>query len=248
MCRIRRPRISSRMDKEMTKRVVREAGLPIVSYISLKHELWKKEKESSARRIPKELGYPVFVKPANLGSSVGVHKVKEPSALNAALEDAFRYDTKVLVESAVNAREIEVSVLENPDAGADPLVSVAGEINPTHEFYSYEAKYLDDKGATLIIPAKLSLEQTKCVQDIARKAFLAVECDGMARVDLLLDRTSGKFFFNELNTIPGFTSISMYPKLWEASGISYKELLSRLVDLAISRHEKKKVLVREFRS
>jgi D-alanine-D-alanine ligase len=236
------------MDKEMTKRLVREAGLPIVSYVSLKHELWKKEKESSAERIQKELGYPVFVKPANLGSSVGVHKVKKPSALNAALEDAFKYDTKVLVEAAVNAREIEVSVLENPDAGADPLVSVAGEINPTHEFYSYEAKYLDEKGATLIIPAKLSPEQTKCVQYLAKRAFLAIECEGMARVDLLLDRTSGKFFFNELNTIPGFTSISMYPKLWEASGISYKELLSRLVDLAVSRHKRKKVLVREFRS
>src|SRR5713226_4466011 len=236
------------MDKEMTKRVVRDAGLPIVSYVSLKHELWKKEKEPSAERIQKELGYPVFVKPANLGSSVGVHKVKEPSALDAALEDAFNYDTKVLVEAAVNAREIEVSVLENADATADPLVSVPGEINPTHEFYSYEAKYLDEKGATLIIPAKLSSEQTECVQEIAKKAFLAIECEGMARVDLLLDRTSGNFFFNELNTIPGFTSISMYPKLWEASGISYKELLSRLVDLAISRHKRKKALVREFRS
>jgi D-alanine-D-alanine ligase len=127
-------------------------------------------------------------------------------------------------------------------------VSVAGEINPTHEFYSYEAKYLDEKGATLIIPAKLSPEQMKCVHDIAKRAFLAIECEGMARVDLLLDRMSGKFFFNELNTIPGFTSISMYPKLWEASGISYKELLSRLVDLAIARHKRKKVLVREFRS
>ena len=236
------------MDKEMTKRVVRDAGLPIVSYVSLKHELWKKEKEPSAERIQKELGYPVFVKPANLGSSVGVHKVKEPSALDAALEDAFNYDTKVLVEAAVNAREIEASVLENADATADPLVSVPGEINPTHEFYSYEAKYLDEKGATLIIPAKLASEQMKCVQEIAKMAFLAIECEGMARVDLLLDRTSGNFFFNELNTIPGFTSISMYPKLWEASGISYKELLSRLVDLAISRHKRKKALVREFRS
>src|SRR5438132_6215918 len=232
------------MDKEVAKRLARDAGLPIVSYVSLKHELWKKEKEQSAERIQKELGYPVFVKPANLGSSVGVHKVKEPSAFDAALEDAFNYDTKVLVEAAVNAREIEVSVLENADATADPLVSVPGEINPTHEFYSYEAKYLDEKGATLIIPAKLASEQMKCVQEIAKKAFLAIECEGMARVDLLLDRTSGNFFFNELNTIPGFTSISMYPKLWEASGISYKELLSRLVDLAISRHKRKKALVR----
>ncbi len=236
------------MDKEVAKRLARDAGLPIVPYVSLKHERWKKQKQQSAEQIQKELGYPVFVKPANLGSSVGVHKVKEAAGLNTALENAFEYDTKVLVEVAVDAREIEVSVLENPDSGADPLVSVPGEIDPTHEFYSYEAKYLDENGATLIIPAKLEAEQTKRVQDIAKKAFLMIECEGMARVDLLLDRTSGKLFFNELNTIPGFTSISMYPKLWEASGIPYTELLSRLVDLAISRHKRKKALVREFRA
>src|SRR5438552_12565865 len=236
------------MDKEITKRVARDAGLPIVSYVSLKHELWKKEKQQLAKRIEKELGYPVFVKPANLGSSVGVHKVKEQSRLNLALEDAFKYDTKVVIETAVSAREIEVSVLENPDVGGDPLVSVPGEINPTHEFYSYEAKYLDEKGATLIIPAKLDAEQTRRVQDVAKRAFSALECEGMARVDTFLDRTSGEIFFSELNTIPGFTSISMYPKLWEASGTSYQELLSKLVDLAISRHERKRTLVREFHS
>ena len=235
------------MDKEMAKRVVRDAGISIVPYVSLKHEVWKKEKQQLAKSIEERLGYPVFVKPANLGSSVGVHKVKEPSGLNAALEDAFNYDRKVLVETAVNAREIEVSVLENLEAGADPLVSIPGEIDPAHEFYSYEAKYLDEKGAALIIPAKLDPEETKRAQDIGRKAFTVLECEGMARVDLFLDRTSGEFFFNELNTIPGFTSISMYPKLWEASGISYQELLSKLVDLAISRHKKKKTLVREFR-
>ena len=235
------------MDKDVAKRVARDAGIPIVPYVSLKHEVWKKEKQQFARRITEQLGYPVFVKPANLGSSVGVHKVKEPSGLNAALEDAFNFDRKVLVEAAVNAREIEVSVLENLEAGADPLVSIPGEINPAHEFYSYEAKYLDENGAALIIPAKLDPEETKRAQDIGRKAFTVLECEGMARVDLFLDRTSGEFFFNELNTIPGFTSISMYPKLWEASGIGYQELLSKLVDLAISRHEKKKTLVREFR-
>ena len=236
------------MDKEVAKRLARDAGLPIVPYVSLKYERWKKQKQQSAEQIQKELGYPVFVKPANLGSSVGVHKVKEAGGLNTALENAFEYDTKVLVEVAVDAREIEVSVLENPESGADPLVSVPGEIDPTHEFYSYEAKYLDENGATLIIPSKLEAEQTKRVRDIAKKAFLTIECEGMARVDLLLDRTSGKLFFNELNTIPGFTSISMYPKLWEASGIPYAELLSRLVDLAISRHKRKKALVREFRT
>ena len=236
------------MDKEVAKRLARDAGLPIVPYVALKHERWKKQKQQLAEQIQKELGYPVFVKPANLGSSVGVHKVKEAGGLNTALENAFEYDTKVLVEVAVDAREIEVSVLENPDSGVDPLVSVPGEIDPTHEFYSYEAKYLDEKGATLIIPAKLEAEQAKRVQGIAKKAFLTIECEGMARVDLLLDRTSGKLFFNELNTIPGFTSISMYPKMWEASGIPYTELLSRLVDLAISRHKRKKALVRDFRT
>jgi D-alanine-D-alanine ligase len=235
------------MDKDMAKRVARDAGIPIVPYVSLQHEVWKKEKQLLAKSIAEQLGYPVFVKPANMGSSVGVHKVKEPSGLNAALEDAFNYDRKVVVEAAVNAREIELSVLENLEAGADPLVSIPGEIDPAHEFYSYEAKYLDEKGAALIIPAKLDPEETKRAQEIGRKVFTALECEGMARVDLFLDRTSGEFFFNELNTIPGFTSISMYPKLWEASGISYQELLSKLVDLAISRHEKKTTLVREFR-
>jgi len=235
------------MDKEITKRLARDAGIPIVPYLTLKHELWEKEKALWAEKIEEKLGYPVFIKPANLGSSVGIHKVKERSGLDPALEDAFNYDRKVLVEAAVNAREIEVSVLENPEPGAEPLVSVPGEIDPTHEFYSYEAKYLDENGATLIIPAKLNPEETKQAQDLGRKAFTVLECEGMARVDLFLDRTSGKFFLNEVNTIPGFTAISMYPKLWEASGISYPELLSRLVDLAISRHEKKKKLVREFR-
>jgi D-alanine-D-alanine ligase len=231
----------------MTKRLARDAGIPIVPYLSLKHELWEKEKSQWAERIEKQLGYPVFIKPANLGSSVGIHKVKERSGLDPALKDAFSYDRKVLVEAAVNAREIEVSVLENPEAGAAPLVSIPGEIDPTHEFYSYEAKYLDEKGATLIIPAKLDPEETKQAQELGQKAFAVLECEGMARVDLFLDRTTKTFFLNEVNTIPGFTSISMYPKLWQASGIPYPELLSRLVDLAISRQEKKKKLVREFR-
>ncbi|PYJ87371.1 MAG: D-alanine--D-alanine ligase A [Verrucomicrobia bacterium] len=236
------------MDKEMAKRVARDAGIPIVPYLALKHEQWKKEKDRAAEKIQRELGYPVFVKPANLGSSVGVHKVTDAGGLNAALEDAFRYDVKVLAEVAIDAREIELAVLENSDPGAEPLVSVPGEINPTHEFYSYEAKYLDDNGAELIIPANLDAEQTKQAQEIARSAFSTIECEGMARVDLLLDRSAGKFYFNELNTIPGFTSISMYPKLWEASGIGYQELLSRLVDLAVSRHRRKRTLVREFHS
>jgi D-alanine-D-alanine ligase len=234
------------MDKEMAKRVARDAGIPIVPYVSLKQEEWKKDQRASAENIERELGYPVFVKPANLGSSVGVHKVTAADGLSGALDDAFRYDLKVLVETAIDAREIELAVLENPDSAAEPLVSVPGEINPTHEFYSYEAKYLDEKGAELIIPARLDMSQTRQVHEIARNAFSAVGGEGMARVDLLMDRSTGKFYLNELNTIPGFTAISMYPKLWEASGINYQELLSRLIDLAVSRHERRRKLVREF--
>ncbi len=234
------------MDKEMAKRLARDAGIPIVPYVCLKRERWEKQKPAFAQRIDEELGYPVFAKPANLGSSVGVHKVFNAGELEAALEDAFNYDRKILVEAAVNGREIEVSVLENIEPGADPLVSVPGEIDPTHEFYSYAAKYLDEKGAVLIIPAKLDPDQTKRAQELGGKIFTALECEGMARVDLFLDRTSGEFLFNELNTIPGFTSISMYPKLWEASGIGYRELLSQLIDLAIARHQKRTKLRREF--
>src|SRR5437762_10701642 len=236
------------MDKEVAKRLARDAELPIVSYVSLRQEHWRKEKRAWTERIQRELGFPVFVKPANLGYSVGVQKCVDSHAVEDAAEAAFKYDVKILVETAIDAREIELAVLESPDPGAEPLVSVPGEINPTHAFYSYEAKYLDENGAELIIPAKLDAEQTKRVQEIARRAFSAVECEGMARVDLLMDRSRGDFYFNELNTIPGFTSISMYPKLWEASGITYSELLSRLVDLAIARHERKKILVREFHS
>jgi D-alanine-D-alanine ligase len=234
------------MDKDVAKRLVRDAGLPIVPYIALKHDYWKKNTQQISMRVAKELNYPVFVKPANLGSSVGVHKVKEPAQLEPALRDAFLYDTKVLIEKAVDAREIEFAVLENSDAGAPPLVSAPGEIIPTHEFYSYEAKYLDVEGAKLLIPARIEPQQILEAQKIAREAFELLECEGMARVDFFLDRQSGRFYFNEVNTIPGFTSISMYPKMWEYSGISYPDLLSRLIDLALARHQKKKNLVREY--
>jgi D-alanine-D-alanine ligase len=235
------------MDKEVSKRLARDAGLPIVPFVTLRHHLWKKNCETAREHVAHELGFPVFVKPANLGSSVGVHKVKEASKLDAALEDAFQYDSKVLVEHAVTAREIEVSVLENIESGELPLVSVAGEITPMHEFYSYEAKYLDEHGARLMIPAKLTAEQVKVAQQLARDIFVTLECEGMARVDLFLDKNTGSFYFNEINTIPGFTQISMYPKLWEASGINYRDLLSRLIDLAIARHKRKQSLLREYK-
>jgi len=234
------------MDKEVAKRLIRDAGLPIVPYVSLKKDRWLRTKKDTAAKIARELGFPCFVKPSNSGSSVGVHKVKEASQLDAALEDAFKYDVKVLVEKAINAREIELAGLENSEPGADPMMSVPGEIIPHHEFYSYDAKYIDDNGAGLQIPAKLSPEQTARVQQMAREIFNALECEGMTRIDLFMDKDTGEFYFNEVNTIPGFTSISMYPKMWEASGISYKELLSRLIDLALARHQRKQALVREF--
>ncbi len=234
------------MDKDVAKRLARDAGLPIVPFVTLKKGEWKLKGRELRERIARELGFPVFVKPANMGSSVGVHKVKEASHLDAKLEDAFQYDVKVLAERAVDAREIEFAVLENPVYGEPPLVSTAGEINPTHEFYSYEAKYLDENGADMSIPARITPEQMKQGQDLARAIFSALECEGMARVDLFLDRKTGAYYFNEVNTIPGFTHISMYPKLWEASGLPYGQLLSRLIELAVARHERKQRLAREF--
>ena len=234
------------MDKEVAKRLIRDAGLPIVPYISVKSGEWEKNADSIQSRVTKELGYPCFVKPANMGSSVGVHKVKSAGDFKPAMKDALQYDTKILVEKGIEAREIELAVLENPVYGQPALVSIAGEITPTHEFYSYESKYLDENGAALALPANISTAQMKEVQALAVKIFETLECEGLARVDLFLDKNSGQFYFNEVNTLPGFTSISMYPKMWSASGVGYSELLSRLIDLAIARHRRKQKLAREF--
>ena len=238
------------MDKDVAKRLAREAGLPVVPWIALRKETWRVSFPLMAARVGAELGFPCFVKPANMGSSVGVHKVKEPGALETALQDAFRYDTKVLVEKGIEAREIEVAVLENPDPALPPQASVAGEIIPTHEFYSYESKYVDENGAALEIPAKIPAEVMQRIQGLAQKIFTTLECESMGRVDFFLGKSGGtsdgQIFFNEINTIPGFTAISMYPKLWEASGVPYQELLSRLIELAVARHRRKAALVREF--
>jgi D-alanine-D-alanine ligase len=174
--------------------------------------------------------YPVFVKPANLGSSVGISKCRNRSDLLEGLMDAARFDRRILVEHGVNAREIEISVLGNDD----PIVSIPGEIIPSRDFYNYEAKYIDDN-SNLIIPAPLSETQVARVQQIALTAYKAADCSGMARVDFLLDKDTNEFYLNEINTIPGFTKISMYPKLWEASGVSYPKLVDRLVELAFER-------------
>lgn len=234
------------MDKDIAKRLVAAAGFKVSPYICIKRGAWEQAKEYYTKMVTEELGYPVFVKPANTGSSVGIHKVKRPEDLAATVADAFLYDVKILIEKAVNAREIELAALENPDYGSEPLVSIPGEIVPTHEFYSYEAKYLDEKGAELLIPAPITATQGKQAQEMAKRIFEILECEGMARVDLFLEKESGELYFNEVNTIPGFTQISMYPKLWAASGLAYDKLLTCLIDLAIARHQRKQGLKRDW--
>lgn len=236
------------MDKDLAKRVLRDSGIPIVPFYAVKTDEYGRDTKGWLARVEKEFGFPCFVKPANMGSSVGVHRAKDAAGFTIAMQDAFRYDTKVLIERAVAAREIELSVLENPDDSRAPFVSVAGEITPTHEFYSYESKYLDENGAHLQIPAKLTPEQMKTAQDYARRTFVALESEGLARVDLFLDKNTGEFYLNEINTMPGFTSISMYPKMWEASGLAYAPLLTKLIDLAKLRHRRRLSLLREFKA
>lgn len=223
------------MDKGMMKAVFREAGLPVVDRLVLRRSEWRKDESAVLRRIEERLSYPVFVKPANLGSSVGVSKARDGAELAQAISLAARYDRRILVEAAVpNPREIECSVLGNDE----PIASVPGEIIPSREFYDYEAKYIDDR-SRLIIPAELDASATERVRDLAVRAFQAVDCSGMGRVDFLVSRDDGSIWVNEINTIPGFTSISMYPKLWEASGLSYPDLLDRLIQLALERYREK---------
>jgi D-alanine-D-alanine ligase len=225
---------SAGMDKDVMKRLFRDAGLPVVDWLMVQRSEWKQNPARLRKQIETRLAYPLFVKPANLGSSVGISKVHNRRELAAAIDLAAGYDRKVIVENGLDAREIECSVLGNDS----PQASVPGEIVPLNEFYDYEAKYVKE-GSELVIPAKLNRAETGNVKDLALRAFRAVDCTGMARVDFLLDRPSGKLFVNELNTIPGFTPISMYPKLWEASGLPYPALLDRLIQLAFERHREK---------
>jgi D-alanine-D-alanine ligase len=223
------------MDKILFKDVMRAHGLPIVDHVVLKRKDWEAYPDRAMDRVEERLGYPVFTKPANLGSSVGVSKCHDRRELAAGLADAARYDRKLLAETAVEqAREIEVSVLGNDD----PIASVPGEIVPSREFYSYAAKYIDegDAASELRIPAPIPPQTAERVRALAVQAYLAIDCAGMARADFLLSGKTGELYVNELNTIPGFTAISMYPKLWEASGIPYPELVDRLIELALERH------------
>ena len=226
------------MDKSVMKTLFAARGLPTPAHVVVKRRDWLAERARVLADLMAGFTLPVFVKPANLGSSVGISKAKDRAGLEQALDLAAQYDRKLVVEAAVpNAREIEVAVLGNDQ----PEASVPGEIIPSREFYDYEAKYLDE-GTKLEIPASLSPAQTAEVRRLAVEAFLAVDAAGMGRVDFLLDRNSGEWFVSEINTIPGFTTISMYPKLWDASGLSYVALVNRLIDLAFKRHAEKQDL------
>jgi D-alanine-D-alanine ligase len=223
------------MDKAAMKDLFRGHDLPTPKYLVFKRQEWEHAPDQVAEAVAREIGYPCFVKPANMGSSVGVHKVHHADELAHAMNDAALYDRKILVEYAVpDAREIECSVLGNDD----PIASIPGEIVPGHEFYDYEAKYIDDS-SQLLIPAPIDPALAQRVSDLSIKAFLALDCAGMARVDFLLARETGELYVSEINTIPGFTRISMYPKLWEASGLSYSALIDRLIQLALERYADK---------
>jgi len=222
------------MDKIVQKTVLRAHGLPVAAFLPVLRKTWEAEPEAVVARIVKQLGLPCFVKPANLGSSVGISKAHDEAGLAAALDVAARYDRRLLAERAVDAREIEVSVLGNDD----PIASVPGEIIPCNEFYDYEAKYIADD-SELLVPAPISDELAARIRAMAVQAFKAIDGAGMARADFFLERGTYRIFINELNTIPGFTPISMYPRLWQASGLSYSELVDRLIELALERHRDK---------
>ena len=220
------------MDKDVMKRLLRDAGVPIAKFVVL-----RSVSQMTFVEVKRALGVPFFVKPANMGSSVGVSKVKSAGEYKKALALAFSYDNKVLCEENISGREIECSVLGNED----PIASVPGEIVLRDEFYSYETKYISEEGAEIVIPARITPSEKKKIQEMAIQAFKVLECAGMGRVDFFLT-TGGKVYLNEINTIPGFTRISMYPKMWEASGISYPELCARLIQLAIERYSQEKRL------
>jgi D-alanine-D-alanine ligase len=228
------------MDKDVMKSLLIAAGIPIVKHLTILRSAWEKDSKKMQKLVESKLRYPVFVKPANLGSSVGISKAHDRKELGPAIEEAAKFDRKIVIEQGVGgrknkAREIECSVLGNDE----PMASVPGEIVPVKEFYDYNAKYLEE-GSELIIPAKLTKAEIKKVQELAVRCFKAVDCSGLARVDFLMDPLTRKIFLNEINTMPGFTAISMYPKLWAASGLGYAELIDRLIQFGVERHADKK--------
>ena len=228
------------MDKDIMKHLFAGAGLEIVKHVTILRSQWEKEPKKVTKLVESKLKYPVFVKPANLGSSVGISKVHDRKELAPAIVSAAGYDRKIVIEEGVGgkkrkARELECAVLGNDE----PRASVVGEIIPGAEFYDYNAKYIDE-GSQPVIPASIGKKQMKQVQEMAVRAFKAVDCSGLARVDFLMEPKSGKIYINEINTMPGFTSISMYPKMWAASGLPYPELIDRLIQLGLERYEEKK--------
>ncbi len=231
------------MDKVIFKQVMTAVGLPVLPWVLSTRSRWLSAPEAFIETVESKLRYPVFTKPVNLGSSVGISKCRDRAELRLGLDEAARFDRRLLVEQGIDrARELEVAVLGNDD----PIASVVGEIRPRREFYDYVAKYMAEPGSEdeseLIIPAELDPELAEAIRELAVRAYRAIDCAGLGRVDLLLDDQSGRIYLNEINTIPGFTSISMYPKLWEATGFSYGELLNRLIDLALERNSEKREL------
>jgi D-alanine-D-alanine ligase len=220
------------MDKDVTKRILDHGNIPVVPWITLRKIDWEQSQDKLVAKIKNEIGLPFFAKPANEGSSVGIYKVKSEQDISKLVSEAFKYDEKLLIEKSVNCREIECAVLGNDD----PRVSVAGEIIPKHEFYSYDAKYIDSEGAELVIPAEIDKDIAETISNYAIKTFKLLCLKGLSRIDFFLDKDTGKIYLNEINSLPGFTSISMYSKLWDYSGIPYAKLLDKLIELAFERH------------
>ncbi|MFQ3620314.1 MAG: D-alanine--D-alanine ligase family protein [Spirochaetales bacterium] len=229
------------MDKEVTKRIWLQAGLPIVPFQVVTTSSWKAQKDK-VYEYAQALGYPVFVKPACIGSSVGISKVKRPEELLPACAKAFLYDSKILLEKGISAREIECSVVGNDK----PVAFTAGEVVPSHEFYDYEAKYLDPQGAELRIPAPISPKKMNEVKELALQAFQTLGVEGFARIDFFLEKTNEALYLNEINTIPGFTSISMFPRMCAFDGLEYPALLDRLIQLGLERYKRRKALCYDY--
>lgn len=230
------------MDKDMSRRLLAHAGIPVVETVVFRKSEFIANPTKWINKCIGQLGLPFFIKPANSGSSVGVFKIKTKEEAQDKINEALLYDTKVLAEKSVAARELEISILGNDN----PRASIVGEIIPTHEFYSYEAKYIDENGAQLKIPADVTAEQAAQITQYALQAFKVLELKGLSRVDFFLDKNDGKIYLNEVNTIPGFTSISMYPKMWEATNLPYSDLLDELIRLARELHTEKNQLKRTF--
>jgi D-alanine-D-alanine ligase len=223
------------MDKDIAKRLLREAGIEVVPSITISKHQWQDNPGIIIQDALRKLTMPLFVKPLCTGSSMGVKKVKGKELLPEAIDFAFQFDTRIMIEKAIDCREIECAVLGNEN----PAASVLGEITPNHEFYSYEAKYIDPHGATMKIPADIDGNLAGLIRKTAVQGYIALACSSLARVDFFLDKKTNEFYLNEINTLPGFTSISMYPKLWEATGLKYSDLLDKLIALALERHQNK---------